>query len=293
MYLYLYLYNIIEKYQLMPSPLSFKMKYFVMNLTKDVKRRENFNQMNSLQLGDHYEFYPAVYGKDLNLEELVDLQIFDETILHPAVINKSIVGNIMTQRSLWYKCIELDHPIVVMEDDAVVSKNILKCVDELVGHLTHTNQDNQNAFDFDFILLGYNFDSNIQFEFLSNEIQSIRGEFTNKLMTSEHLNRFKSSEISKPVLFRLIEGFGVPGYIISPKGARQLLELCFPFSEKIFKSLSLNREVYTYTLDILMNRYHSKLKSFICFPPLVVAENDKLNSSCTPHEHDNIYKTGF
>ena len=88
-------------------------------------------------------------------------------------------------------------------------------------------------------------------------------------------------ETGKISTLPLRNAFGVLCYAISPKGAKILLKKCFPLHNETFHVPALDRQLTTFTLDCLMNRYYRDMQSFVAFPPIAVSPNEKSTSDCT------------
>lgn len=161
------------------------MKIFVISLVRSQARRQHISEtMSALKLD--YEFFDAIDGKlglPDDLEKLQDDRhriIFRSRPLAPGE-----KGCYASHYRLWQKCIELNEPIVVIEDDFIPSDNIK----------TSLNHIKEIAANFDYI-----------------RIQDQVGEFTPLAQLQElQLGFWKDN--SK----------GTVGYIISPSGAKKLL----------------------------------------------------------------------
>jgi len=109
--------------------------------------------------------------------------------------------------------------------------------------------------------------------------------FSNPFLEKKDLNTFQN--ITGTVTsFRVKNVFGVPCYIISPKCAEYLIQVCFPLWEGDLYVRGLKRLINTYTLDLIINRHLNKIKGYICFPPLAVTLNDKNTSDCTKFQKE-------
>ena len=99
------------------------MRTFVLNLARREDRKEIFVRDNDAMLDD-YEFLEAVDGLEITYDELRALG-FDT---HPDWIDpiedthltKGEVGCFLSHYNAWQLCIELNEPIIIMEDDAVI-----------------------------------------------------------------------------------------------------------------------------------------------------------------------------
>ena len=93
------------------------LKKFVINLERREDRRDHFIENNNLSV----EFITAVDG------ELEDLSMYPtrEGWVDP-FLNRPIlpteVACFLSHRKAWEKCVELDEPIIVLEDDAIINE---------------------------------------------------------------------------------------------------------------------------------------------------------------------------
>lgn len=93
------------------------MKIFVISLPEADERRQSARQQFQ-DVGIHFEFFDAIRGEVAvrNCEfEGLDDQAYLLNTGRQAVIGE--IGCFASHRQLWKRCIELDEPIVVMEDD--------------------------------------------------------------------------------------------------------------------------------------------------------------------------------
>jgi glycosyl transferase, family 25 len=83
-----------------------------------------------------------------------------------------------------------------------------------------------------------------------------------------------------PVSFpRLFEFFGICAYSISPSGAKQMLDGCFPLKNGLYPSVGLGRTLPNAGIDTIMNGYHGSMRSYVAFPPLAISKNERATSS--------------
>lgn len=227
-------------------------KIYVINLKHRTDRKEFFLNHNDI-------LHPIFF------EGIVDLKSTP-----PEFFSKGSYGCALSHFKLWEECINLDEPIIICEDDAilhsslnVISKNFLNS--------------NKNV---DLIHFGCNYDSIVDVELSANH--RLISCFSNCVITEKDINDFKISDPSTH-FFKLRNSFGMMCYLITPQGAKKLLAID-DIRELKCKSLfipGLNRSINTYTLDCLLNYYYSQINAFITLPPLAITQNDKTQSDCT------------
>ena len=126
--------NLIELFY--PPPKD-KLKTFVISLDRRSDRREVFYINNDDYLTHGYEYFSATDGKDLDYEGFKSMG-YDTFKGWKDPLNKTnlAVGEVATTIShirMWEKCIELNEPVLVLEDDAIVTENF--SYDEIFSHL--------------------------------------------------------------------------------------------------------------------------------------------------------------
>lgn len=239
------------------------MDVFVISLKRSQERRDAFHSYNS-QYIPKYTFHDAVDGKTLNIN-LLDDSLFTKGSKN---YSQGAIGCALSHLQLWEKCIELNKPIVIMEDDVIVSS-------KFNNHLNNV-MNNMVPKDWDIVQLSYNFDSVLCY---NNTIyEQCNCTFGKKKMTKTDISNFVNSKINTAVA-KLHHSFGLAAYIISPKGAKILKERCFPLNNRIVNIPYLNH-IMCFTIDCMMNSVYKDIAAYVCIIPFVI----------TPHISDD-YKT--
>lgn len=109
------------------------MKIFVINLKKDVEKREKVEaQLQALNLD--YEIIEAVYGKDLSDEEL-EILVKD---YKNSYLTKGEIGCVLSHQKIYKKMQEENiHHCLILEDDVIIkpeSKEFLQEMDEFLAN---------------------------------------------------------------------------------------------------------------------------------------------------------------
>jgi glycosyl transferase family 25 len=104
-----------------------KLKTFVISLDRRSDRREVFDNNNDNYLTYGYEYFSATDGKGLRYEDFKSMG-YDTFKEWKDPLNKTnlTLGEVATTIShirLWEKCIEINEPILVFEDDAIVTED--------------------------------------------------------------------------------------------------------------------------------------------------------------------------
>lgn len=102
------------------------MKVFVISLEKRKDRRELFSKTNDSYLS--YTFYDGFDGYNLNDKWLLENNFhIDKNWRDPFTktpVLKGEVGCFLSHWTLWEKCIEINQPIIILEDDAIIKNHI-------------------------------------------------------------------------------------------------------------------------------------------------------------------------
>ena len=228
-------------------------------LPNSIERRFNFDKLNSKYI--NYTYFDGIDGKKLHKKY--------ENIVKKDAINYTAgaVGCAMSHLGLWNKCIELDKPIIIMEDDVFVSKDFNKHV---------TNIMNMVSKDWDIILLSYNCDTLLSYS-ISN-FEYTKCIFDNKKFTDNDIAVFQQS-ILYPTVAKLRHAFGTSAYIISPKGAKLLKDKCFPMDNR---NLNLKlKKMKSSSIDCMMNYYYNDINAYVCPIPFIMSKHLHINYNST------------
>ncbi|HEY1789255.1 MAG TPA: glycosyltransferase family 25 protein [Verrucomicrobiae bacterium] len=229
----------------------------VIHLSRAAQRKKTFLALNRID-GIHFELVEGVDSNSLDFAQLKRRNLIKSktTFRTP--------GCSLAHRNLWLRSLETQTALIVCEDDAVIRQDFRaqfsKCLNALPTG-------------WDFLLLGYNFDSFLDVEIIPG-IESLSGRFTDMALTSSRLKNFQNSVTPISVL-PLRNAFGTPAYAVSPSGAKFLLEHVFPLRNVPVPLPFEKRAMVSYSMDAIMNRFYRKMKAFACLPPLVVSPNKK------------------
>jgi glycosyl transferase, family 25 len=240
---------------------------FVLNLQHRIDRRTNFHfQRLHAHHSIQHEFVDAVDGRNIQLEDLIHhgLAVADLKYYTPGAL-----GCALSHRALWQRCIAENRSMIICEDDAILRSDFKTVLPQLIDRL---------PIDWDFVLLGYNFDSATSLEMFPGVVMhSLFSAFAGKLPDERDIAAFVAVK-TMPTLLGLHHAFGTCAYTISPKGAKRLLEICFPLSNRSIYIPSLRRTIVSFGLDSLLNTFYTELQAFCLVPPLAISPNDRQNS---------------
>lgn len=234
----------------------------VISLERTPQRLKQFWDWNRAAEID-IKVFKAIDGRTL------DFATVDPKILKPGTTTYKIgsVGSALSHRTLWEECAGGDRPFVIFEDDAAIRGDLRTALPRLVDQL---------AGEWDLLCLGYNTDTLMELDVGANI--RLRFGFPGHNIAPPQLARFTAAR--GPVgVGRLMNFFGLCAYVVSPRGARNLIKHCFPLDGRPIFIASLNRTLNAFTLDTRINAHLSVLQAYACIPPVVLPSNDAATSA--------------
>ena len=228
------------------------MHIYVISLKKDVHRRINFDKINSEYI--EYEYFDAIDGNSDKLDIT--------GILKPNTISysKGQIGCALSHLHLWNKCIEKNEPMIIMEDDAFVSKFFKKHLNSILNMLPSN---------WHIVQLTYNCDSILGFS--NTSFENAFTFFSQKSFGDKEILEFQKSDIN-PTIAKLNISFGTGCYILNPTGAAILKKLCFPMDNRIL-NIPLIGKLKAYSIDGMMIDLYSKMNAYVCPIPFVMTNH--------------------
>ena len=239
------------------------MDIFVISLDRSSDRKNIFDDRNSKYI--KYTYFNAVDGKKINVDRL------SKNILKPGSKNYSngAIGCAQSHLKLWEMCIEKDKPILILEDDAIVSRDFNKHLNNLIHNLLPNK--------WDIVQLNYNFDSILSYQ--NTTFETCNCMFNKTPVSKENISKFVTSKINTTIA-KLNHCFGTSAYIINPGGAKLLKEKCFPLDNRIINMPFLN-SINCFTIDCMMNSIYKDIDAYVCICPFVI----------TPHISEEYIST--
>ena len=232
---------------------------FVISLSRTPDRLDLFRVRNS-GCAINFRHFEAVDGRQVNLAEVRDRLVARGTNYKPGSI-----GSALSHSALWKMCAAQEKHFLILEDDAVARNDIKQRLLELLIPFG----------EFDIVLLGWNTDCPLELEIAPGIIYG--GGFSVRYPTEKILSDFIVS--SNPVgLHRLNVSIGIPGYVISPRGARLMLRECFPMNHCLVNFASWNVAYRSQDIDGMMAAQFTKSAAYACVAPLVMTPNDPSTS---------------
>lgn len=239
------------------------MHALILNLKRRPDRRTQFLDWN----GHHdiaFEFVEAVDGQTLSRQCLRDQGLITDDTDRWTV---GALGNALSHRRLWIRAVETGEPQWVFEDDACLRGDFSTRLPQILEGLD----------DPDFLYLGFNTNASLCVEGPEGLISVVLFDESCK-RSPDYFRRYsRLCSARPPNVLRCLQAWGHPAYMVTPRGAKRLLERCFPLrSSPPLPLLGQNRQISPYTLDGLINLalLRQGIESRCCFPPLVLTPND-------------------
>lgn len=212
--------------------------------------------------------FPAIEGGVLNVDALVQQGLVTNDILSNGFFTLGALGCAISNIALWDRSIANNQMVTISEDDAIFNYDFEPCAEEMLKSLPT---------DWDIIYWGFNFDMFLGFDMLP-AVSPCFAKFDQSKMRAG-TEAFQKQSIT-PKTFKAIWVFGTLCYSISPKGAQVIKNKILPLRPKIVslpevESLpSFGSSWRTVGIDNCINAVHREIKSFVCFPPLVISKNE-------------------
>jgi glycosyl transferase family 25 len=199
---------------------------YIINLKKDVYRKENMiKQLDKNNL--KYEITEAVNGSELDIEKLKKENMIKVT---ESELKKGQYGCYLSHVNIWKKFLETDKKYcLVLEDDAILTDNFNKKINHMVYEL--------NNLDLSIPI------NNIDMIYL-NTIYSCTLSFKES-DCKKTIDGPNIKNVRKPIYL----GYNTCGYIITRKGAENLLKFSIPMTLPI--DVLIHKLNYTNTLNIV------------------------------------------
>ena len=236
----------------------------VISLKRTPQRLNDFFRRNSHTL------------KEWNVHQLEGIDgsqhndLFEKSRLVSSNVLKSwtpgAIGSALSHMLSWRLCIELGKPMVVVEDDTILSKTLKQNLLILLENIRYQPP---------FLLLGWNLDSLLQAELEPG--LGLISLFEPAYPDESQLTKLINSPFERRTC-KLRRCFGLPAYRITPETAETLLNRLNPLTAE---EIPMGRGIpthYSTTLDGILNNQYEKIRAEIIFPPMALALNNQAES---------------
>ena len=204
----------------------------------------------------------GINGQAIDYDYLIDSNCLDPTAFQWP---KGQVGCGLSHLKCMIKCYQSNKPWLIFEDDVIPSLNWEQELSSLlISAPIH----------WDFLLLGWNFDSCLQIEWPAG--LTMTGLFQPRFPSDYQIKQALSLQCSRQ-WYRLHRGLGLAAYLVSPRGAAKILQWALPLRTLPIKVHELpERDCFSF--DGQLNSIYSDINAWVCTPPLFVGGNDKSSS---------------
>lgn len=232
----------------------------VISLARSLDRRRMFSELNA---HIDFEFVDAVDGAQVMPEVDHSPDLFEAGLRY----NAGAIGCAMSHLALWQEAAYGDHPVTIVEDDAILRRDFHEQAARAIAGLPD---------DWDVVVWAWNFDSILSLNVMPEVSQAV--VLFDQARMRESIGNFQAMATA-PSLLPLDKCFGTPAYSISPAGARRFMAECFPLKNFQLFFPVLNRTLPNNGIDIAMNRIYGATRSFCSMPPLAVTRNEHAAST--------------
>ena len=256
--------NNIQSTKKKNKPIFDLIEIYIINLKRSNDRKIEFEKNNS-QYINKYNFYEAIDGNTLDINNIPD-NIYDNK---STGYTKGALGCAISHYNLWEKCSISNKPFLILEDDVILNKDFKEHFRNVFKMLPEN---------WDILQLSYNFDSLLCY---NNTIYEQCNSIFNKTsMMQIDIDNFINSQIF-PTIAKLKYSFGMSAYIISPRGAKNLMEKCFPLNNRIIYNMPFLNNLKCHTIDCMTNSIYKDINAYVCPIPFII----------TPHISENYKST--
>lgn len=247
------------------------MRAVVLNLARRPERLRRFLDWN----GGH--------GLDIQVQAAVDGSAIDRAALVAEGVlaaghdgfSDGALGNALSHRAQWQACVAEDALRLVFEDDACLNHSLTAQLPMLLRGLDR----------YDLLFLGYNTNAPLTLV-LPDQMLSELYFGTAAAAGAQYYDDFATKPAPRPrsAVHPTLMAWGTIAYAVSPRGARKLLDACFPLTARRRVRFHVEqRELPPTALDGMINAalQAAQVRALACFPPLALSPND-LSDVCIP-----------
>ena len=234
-------------------------KCLAITLEPEGKRYQTFLENNNhLQV----ETFQGIKGADLSKEEIISLGLATKDLALSPLLTNGAIGCAASHKAIWEKVAIEGEGYFVVEDDCHTHPEISKFINSNLDRLAN----------FDICFFGINTDSILKSVAPTGLISL--SLFSPKHPSEEWIsNALSKTSTQEVAMHRLINGFGLCAYFISPSGAKKLCAKIFPLSLATTNIPLISNKMPASSIDRAANSVYSRLQAFICQPFLAYTPN--------------------
>jgi glycosyl transferase, family 25 len=237
----------------------FEFETYVITLDPTGDRFQQFAGNNS-----HlpYEAFQGIRGSNLSLADCVYEKLMTPECLAAGIATAGEIGCAASHKKLWELAANSKNGMLILEDDAATHPLICE-------YIRRHQEEIINA---DIFLFSINTDSILEVE-APNGLRQVL-VFDQKYPSYTWIeSALKQTRIDETQMWRLIKGFGLCCYFLTPKGAKRILELVFPLTLERTALPLLNISVPGINVDKRLIAFYESIDARISMPFLAWSPN--------------------
>jgi glycosyl transferase family 25 len=211
-----------------------------------------------------FEWFDGIDGSSILRDNLIEKGV----LASDCTWSDRSIANALGHQALWHEAVATNQSLVVFEDDAIFARDFSQRLDTLFSAVPD---------DFDLIYLGFNWDRFVFLELFDSSAGIVKLTFSQEKLLTD----FDSIQhiFFKPAPFRLRAAWGMCGYVISPAGARKLIEKTLPLNDRMVHPPGVPWRIKAFGMDSLLNEAFHQIESYVSIPPLIYVENNRKTST--------------
>ncbi len=208
------------------------------------------------------EILLAVNGHKYHPAEAITTGLYKASALGADFVTNGTVGAAASHRLLWQSCLEQNVPLLILEDDVIIHAELNSF---LHSHAKELGQA-------DIILFGANTDSSLRYT-------SRQGLQYSSCFKPRHpelrwiLESFAKTEPDNSTLHRLHKACGLSCYLITPEGAKKLLDQVFPLDLQTVEYPFIANGLNQTAIDWRLSALYDSINAYITMPFLAYSPN--------------------
>lgn len=240
--------------------------FYAISLDPSGLRYQAFARRNA-HLGS-ITIFQGIRGVEIPTSERVASGLMTPELVAAGTVTQGTVGCAASHRAVWRMIAASDTGAVIMEDDVLTHPDLRAYI--LANQALLKNADT--------VFFSVNTDSVLA-------TVSAQGLQTSAIMTPRNPdvswieNAFAHTTLADVKVERLLKGFGLCCYWVSPQGAAQLLKTCFPLTQEGTDIPFMRDKWPGSAIDGRMNAFFPSMRAYITRPFLAYSPNTDSQTS--------------
>jgi glycosyl transferase family 25 len=245
-----------------PSPHVF----YAISLDPAGDRYRTFAARNA-HLGE-ITIFKAIKGADIPVDERVSSGLLTPELFAAGTVTEGTLGCAASHRAVWRKIAAASEGAVIMEDDVLTHVALPLFIDKYRNLLRNT----------EVVFFGVNTDSVLAT--VTPQGLSVQETMAPQKPDPQWIaNAFANTTLSDVQPHRLLKGFGLCCYWLSPPGAAKLLESCYPLTLEGTDIPFMQKKWPGSAIDGRMNAFLPLMSAYVTRPFLAYSPNDDSSTS--------------